>query len=135
MSSSRPRWSGEILRSGHLTVVLMDAAGSVCPAAVAERDPPAFEVAEERVSLLVGRGPVFFAGPEFAPAGDERPVTADGLLGMSAYEVACRAGYEQSCRGSGVSACNAVLQLEACAVIGDLHGAGAGDGAGRGAVA
>ena len=43
---------------------------------------------------------------------------------MSAYEVACRAGYEQSYRGSDVSAGNAVLQLEACAVIGDLHGGG-----------
>jgi hypothetical protein len=71
------------------TAVLMDAAGAVCPAAVAERDPPAFEVAEELVPLLVGRGPVFFAGPEFAPTGDERPVAADALLGIDRFVTHC----------------------------------------------
>ena len=37
---------------------------------------------------------------------------------VSAYRSTCRARYGQSCRGSGVSAGNAVLQLGACAVIG-----------------
>ena len=63
----------------------MDAAGAVCPAAVAERDPAALEVAEELVPLLGARGAVFFAGPEFAAAGDECPVTAYGLLGIGRF--------------------------------------------------
>ena len=37
------------------TAVLMDAGGPVGPAAFAERDPPAFEVAEEFFPFLVGR--------------------------------------------------------------------------------
>ena len=49
--------------------VLMDAAGGVCPAAVAERDPAALEVAEELVPFGVGRGAVFFAGPELRGGG------------------------------------------------------------------
>jgi hypothetical protein len=60
----------------------MEAARTVCPAAVPECDPPALEVAEEFLPLGVGRRPVLFAGPEFAAAGDERPVAGDGFLGI-----------------------------------------------------
>jgi hypothetical protein len=42
--------------------VLVDAAGAVGPAAVAERDLAAGEVAEEFLPFLVGRQPVFPAG-------------------------------------------------------------------------
>ena len=49
--------------------VLMDAAGGVCPAAVAERDPAALEVAEELVPFDIARGTVFFAGPELPGGG------------------------------------------------------------------
>ena len=44
-------------------------------------------------------------------------------------------GTSNRAESSGVSAGDTVLQLEACTVIGDLHGAGAAVGAGRGAVA
>lgn len=60
----------------------MDAGRSVCPAAVAERDPAALEVAEELIPLLGGRGTVFLAGPQLPAAGNERAVAADGFLGI-----------------------------------------------------
>src|SRR5260370_11729886 len=40
------------------------------------------EVREEGVPFLVGRGPVFLAGPGGAAAGDERPVRLDRLGGV-----------------------------------------------------
>jgi hypothetical protein len=60
---------------------------------------------------------------------------AGGMRELSAYRLMCRARYGQTCRGSGVSASNALLQLRACAVTVIFTGARAGDGAGRGAVA
>ena len=44
--------------------VLVDAAGSVGPAAVAEGELAALEVAEELLPFGVGRGAVFLAGPQ-----------------------------------------------------------------------
>ena len=41
-----------------------------------------FEVAEELVPFLVGRGAVFLAGAQRAAAGDERPVPVDDLVGV-----------------------------------------------------
>jgi hypothetical protein len=60
--------------------VLVNAARPVCPAAVAEGEPAALEVAEELLPFLVARGPVFLAGPQRPAAGDERPV--DGFPGI-----------------------------------------------------
>jgi hypothetical protein len=62
--------------------MLMHAAGPVGPAAVAERDAAAFEVAEELVPFGVGGAAVFLAGAQFPAAGDERPVPVDGLFGV-----------------------------------------------------
>src|SRR5262249_28616092 len=61
--------------------VLVNAAGSVGAAAVAERDAAAFEVAEEFGPFLIGGGAVFLAGAQGAAAGDERPVAVDDLFG------------------------------------------------------
>src|SRR5260370_28091583 len=69
--------------------VLMDAAGGACPAAVAERDPAALEVAEELFPFGIARGTVFFAGPELPAAGDERPVAADDLFGRDRFIATC----------------------------------------------
>ena len=62
--------------------MLVDAAGSVGPAAVAEGELAALEVAEELFPFGVGRGAVFGAGPQGAAAGDERAVSADDFLGV-----------------------------------------------------
>src|SRR5215471_9243030 len=62
--------------------VLVDAAGSVGPAAVAEGELAALEVAEELLPFGVGRGAVFGAGPQCPAAGDEPPVPADDFLGV-----------------------------------------------------
>src|SRR5205823_13198223 len=70
--------------------VLMDATGGVCPPAVAERDPPALEVPEEFFPFGIGRGAVFFAGPELTAAGDERSVAADRLFGIDRFISHCR---------------------------------------------
>jgi hypothetical protein len=60
--------------------VLVDAAGGVGASAVAEGDAAVLEVAEELFPFGVGRGAVFFAGPELAAAGDEGAVAADGFF-------------------------------------------------------
>jgi hypothetical protein len=64
------------------TALLVDAAGSVSAAAVAERDPAALEVAEEFFPFGVSGGAVFVAGAQGAAAGDECPVTVDDLFGV-----------------------------------------------------
>ena len=60
----------------------MNAAGSVGPAAVAEGELAALEVAEELVPFLVGWGAVFLAGAQLAAAGDECPVAVDRFFGV-----------------------------------------------------
>src|SRR6266516_1114837 len=55
--------------------VLVDAAGPVGAAAVAERDPPALEMAEELLPFGAGGGAVFLAGAQRTAAGDECPVS------------------------------------------------------------
>ena len=62
--------------------VLVDAAGPVGAAAVAERDPAALEMAEELLPFGVGGGAVFLAGAQGPAAGDECPVTVDDLFGV-----------------------------------------------------
>jgi len=62
--------------------VLVDAAGPVGTAAVAERDPPALEMAEEFLPFGIGGGAVFLAGPQRPAAGDECPVPVDDFLGV-----------------------------------------------------
>src|SRR5262249_28326725 len=62
--------------------VLVDAAGSVGTAAVAEGELAALEVAEELFPFGVGRGAVLGAGPQCPAAGDEPPVPADDFLGV-----------------------------------------------------
>jgi hypothetical protein len=51
-------------------------------AAVAQGDAAAFEVAEELLPFLVGRGPVFLAGACGPAAGDESVVAVDDLFGI-----------------------------------------------------
>jgi len=58
----------------------MDAGASPGPAAVAESKPAAFEVAEEFFPFGVCRGTVFFAGAQFAAAGNECAVPVDGFF-------------------------------------------------------
>jgi len=65
--------------------VLVDAAGSVCPPAVAEGELAALEVAEELLPFGVGRGAVFGAGPQCAAAGEEGQVGLDGLVGVDGF--------------------------------------------------
>src|SRR5205823_1697728 len=62
--------------------VLVDAAGPVGAAAVAERDPPALEMAEEFLPFGVGGRAVFLAGAQGPAAGDECPVSVDDFLGV-----------------------------------------------------
>jgi hypothetical protein len=62
--------------------LLVDAAGSVCPAAVTQGELAALEVAEELFPFGVGRGAVFAAGPQCPAAGDERAVPCDDFLGV-----------------------------------------------------
>jgi len=62
--------------------VLVDAAGSVGSAAVAECELAALEVAEELFPFGVGRGAVFGAGPQRPAAGDERAVPCNDFLGV-----------------------------------------------------
>src|SRR5665809_89856 len=62
--------------------VLVDTGGPVGAAAVAQGDLAAFEVAEEFLPFLLGRGAVFPGGAQFAAAGEERTVAVDGLLGV-----------------------------------------------------
>ena len=62
--------------------VLVDAAGPVGAAAVAERDLAALEVAEELLPFGVGGGAVFLAGAQGTAAGDEGPVAVDDFLGI-----------------------------------------------------
>jgi hypothetical protein len=62
--------------------VLVDAAGAVGSAAVAEGDAAALEVTEELLPLGVGGGAVFLAGAELAAAADEGAVAVDGFLGV-----------------------------------------------------
>jgi hypothetical protein len=62
--------------------VLVDAAGPLGAAAVAERDPAAFEMAEEFVPFGVGGGAVFLAGAKGAAAGDECLVAVDDFFGV-----------------------------------------------------
>lgn len=60
----------------------MDAGSRVRPPALAERDAPSLEVAEELFPLLVAGSTVFLAGAEAAAAGDEGPVAVDDFLGI-----------------------------------------------------
>jgi hypothetical protein len=80
--------------------VLVDAAGAVGPAAVAERDPPALEVAEELLPLLFGGRPVFFAGPVAARNRNLRPLAlmTAGIIvtARAAPQVAERAATERT---------------------------------------
>ena len=69
--------------------VLVGAAGGVCAAAVAECDAAALEVAEELLPFGVGRGAILFAGPELRSAGGERPLAADGFLGVDGLVTHC----------------------------------------------
>ena len=52
--------------------VLVDAAGPVGAAAIAERDPAALEMAEELLPFGVGGGAVFLAGAQCPAAGEAR---------------------------------------------------------------
>jgi len=65
--------------------VLVDAAGSIGAAAVTEGNLSSFEMAKEVLPLLFGGGAVLLAGAKGATAGDERPVTVDGLLGVDRF--------------------------------------------------
>ena len=58
----------------------MDTASSPGPAAVAECDLAALEVAEELLPLGVGGRAVLFCRAQLAAAGEERPVTCNYLL-------------------------------------------------------
>jgi hypothetical protein len=60
--------------------VFVDARGSVGPAAVAEGEFAACEVAEEFLPFLIGWGAVLQGGTQFAAAGEECAVAVDGLL-------------------------------------------------------
>ena len=62
--------------------MLMDTASSPGPAAVAECDLAALEVAGEPGPFLIGRGAVLLGRPHRPPPRDERPVAGDGLLGV-----------------------------------------------------
>ena len=81
MLSRRGRWAGSTRRRGQRGV-LVDAAGAVGAAAVAEGEPAPMEMAEEFDPFLVGRGAVFLAGAQFAAAGDEGAVAADRFFGV-----------------------------------------------------
>src|SRR5213078_2020746 len=65
--------------------VLVDAASPVGAAAVAERDAPALEMAEELLPFGVGGRAVFLAGAQGAAAGDECPVSVDDFLGVDGF--------------------------------------------------
>jgi hypothetical protein len=65
-----------------MPAVLVDAAGSVGAAAVAEGELASFEVAEELVPFFIGGGAVFLAGTQLAAAGDECPVAVDCFFGV-----------------------------------------------------
>jgi hypothetical protein len=58
------------------------AGGVVGAAAVADGDLAAFEVPDELGPFLIGRDPVFLAGAQRTPAGDECPVAVDHLFGV-----------------------------------------------------
>jgi hypothetical protein len=62
--------------------VFVDAAGAVSASAGAEGDLSVFEVAEELLPFLLGRGPVFAGGPELATPVDEGAVAIDGFFGV-----------------------------------------------------
>ncbi|MGX1676500.1 ATP-binding protein [Streptomyces sp. NPDC055400] len=71
MATMRWRWDGHDAvalvgvrpqEAASQTAVLVDAAGSVGAAAVAQGDAATFEVAEVLLPFLVGRDPVFLAG-------------------------------------------------------------------------
>jgi hypothetical protein len=59
--------------------MFMDTRRGVGAGAGADRHDPFLEVGEEGVPFLIGRGPVFLAGPGGPSAGDEPPVRLDGL--------------------------------------------------------
>jgi hypothetical protein len=68
------------------TTVFVDAGGVVGAAAVAHGDLAAFEVPDEFGPFLVGRDPVFLAGAQRTPAGDECPVAVDHLFGVDGVD-------------------------------------------------
>src|SRR5581483_10601187 len=88
----QPRALGRVISEERApdTAVFMDAAGAVCAPAVTEGEPAALEVAEEFFPFGIGRGTVFFAGAQFAAAGDERPVAVDGLFRIDRFIAHCR---------------------------------------------
>jgi hypothetical protein len=65
--------------------VLVNTAGAVGAAAVAQGDAPTFEVAEELLPFLIGGGAVFLAGAGCAAAGDKGAVAVDDLLGIDGF--------------------------------------------------
>jgi hypothetical protein len=62
--------------------VLVDAGGGERPAAKPGRYRAAFEVAEELLPFLIGRGAVFLGGALGATAGQECQVVLDDLVGI-----------------------------------------------------
>ena len=62
--------------------VLVNAGGAESAPAGAGGDFPALEMAEEFLPFLIGGDPVFLAGPQRPPPGEERQVGLDGLFGV-----------------------------------------------------
>src|SRR5664280_2272562 len=62
--------------------MFMNTGRRVGPAAGAQGDLSAFEVAEELLPFLFCWGAVFLAGPQRPPAGDERAVAVDDFFGV-----------------------------------------------------